>query len=117
MTKLHNLSVSIVVSDPWEFGTECGPGPFAGTIADATAEKLLVRLVNSIPYQGKMLYVAVTQCRHAGDALDNIGQKRMHVNVLLLPSKVETVAQLEPTNIRDGVAVIGTIELLSVQPN
>jgi hypothetical protein len=51
-TNLLNLAVSITVSDPWEFGTECGTGPFAGTITDVASDWLIIRLAVPIAYRG-----------------------------------------------------------------
>lgn len=109
-TKLLNLPVLIVVSDPWEFGTECGTGPFFGPILDATNAKLLVRFSKPVNYQGKTLLVALGQCRHIGDSLEKLSEKPMAVNLVLLPEAVEKIAELNPEKDREGVAVIATIQ-------
>lgn len=109
-TKLLNLPVLIFVSDPWEFGSECGTGPFFGPILDATNAKLLVRFSKPVNYEGKTLLVAVGQCRHVGDTLENLSEKPMAMNLVLFPEAVEIIAELNPEKTEEGVAVIGTIQ-------
>lgn len=107
---LLNLSVEILVSEPWEFGTECGVGPFGGIIIDATAEKLLVQLSKPISYSGKTLHTVAARPRHVGDTPEAVTTKRLSANFMLLPQQVDSVAKLQPDVTRDGVAAIGTIE-------
>jgi hypothetical protein len=74
---LLNRSVELLVSEPWEFGTECGVGPFGGVIIDATAETLLIRLTKPISCAGKMLHTAAARPRHVGDRPEAIMTKRL----------------------------------------
>ena len=107
---LLKLSVGILVSEPWEIGTECGVGPFAGIIIDATAEKLLIRLSKPISYAGKTLHTAAARPRHAGDNPEAVMTKRLSANFMLLPQEIDSVAELQPNVTKDGVAAIGTVE-------
>ena len=52
LTSLLNRPVAVLVSDPWEFGVQCGIGPFVGTVVGATSELLIVRLSEPILYTG-----------------------------------------------------------------
>ena len=56
--------VSIFVSDPWEFGTACGVGPFCGEIADRREGRLLVRLCIGIEYGGVQYEGVIASARH-----------------------------------------------------
>lgn len=107
---LINLSVEILVSDPWDFGTECGVGPFSGIIINATAEKLVIRLSKPISYSGKTLHTAAASPRHVGDSPEAVTTKRLSANFMLLPQKIDSVSQLQPEVTKDGVAVVGTVE-------
>ncbi len=107
---LLNLSVEILVSEPWEFGTECGVGPFGGIIIDATAEKLLILLSKPITYSGKTLHTVAARPRHVGDTPEAVMTKRLSANFMLLPQQIDSIAKLQPDVTRDGVAAIGTIE-------
>lgn len=110
---LLNLSVAIVVSDPWEFGSECGIGPFTGTVTDTTPEKLVIRLSAPIHYRGKTLKTVVAQTRHAGDELQMIMINALSANLMLLPLDIRLASELQPSLTKDGVVTIGTVECTS----
>jgi len=107
---LANVGVSIVVSDPWEFGSECGTGPFLGTVTDASADTLVVRLATPITYRGQTLLSAVAKARHIGDQPGSISFKPLSANIILLPLVVSLVVDVSPRLTKNGVIVIGTVE-------
>lgn len=108
-TSLLNLPVNITISDPWEFGTECGPGPFDGTITDATSDRLIVRLLSPVVYRGKTLKSAVARPRRAGDLPATVAFRALAANLILLPVDVQVAAQVDTGTTRDGVAAVGTV--------
>ncbi len=107
---LTNLPVSLVVSDPWEFGTECGTGPFLGTITDASADSLVIRLATPIVYKGRTLRSAVAKPRHVGDQPSSVAFKPLFANVILTHVAISVVADIGADTTKDGVLVIGTVE-------
>ena len=111
-SSLLNLSVGILVSEPWEFGTECGVGPFGGIVIDVTAEKLLIQLSKPISYMGRTLHTVAARPRYVGDTPDVITTKRLSANLMLLPQKIDSIAKLHPDVTIDGVAAVGTIEMI-----
>jgi hypothetical protein len=111
-TALTSLPVSIFVTDPWEFGTECGTGPFTGTITHATKERLVIALSSPIDYHGKTLKTIVAQPRHVGVETQSITVKAMSSNLMLLPIVIHSASELLPSATRDGFAAIGTVEQL-----
>lgn len=108
-----NSQIAIIISDPWEFGTECGTGPFIGTISDVTNEMLIIKLLTPINYSGKNLQTAIGKSRHAGNSIDTIITKAMPANMLLLDSSIKLASEIQPNIKQEGIAVIGTIERLS----
>ncbi len=112
-TNLLNLQVAIVVSDPWEFGTEHGTGPFVGTISDVTDERLVIRLSDPIAHSGKMLCTAVAMARHVGDAVHAVAKRTLAVNLVLLPLEITHACELDPDLTRNGVNVIGSVEQMA----
>jgi hypothetical protein len=107
---LTNLAVSIVVSDPWEFGSECGTGPFFGTITDASADTLIVRLAKPIAYRGRTFPTGIAKPRHVGDQPASVSFKPLFANIILLPLDVSVIAEITPDTTKEGVFVIGTVE-------
>lgn len=108
---LSNCEAVLTVSDPWEFGTECGTGPFMGKVVDQTPEMIVVVLQRLIEYRGKILRTIVARPRHAGDSPQSAFLRAMPANLMLLPLEVYRSDDLRPAVTKDGVAAIGTIEL------
>lgn len=107
MTQLLNSVVDLSVSDPWEFGTECGEGPFSGLVTDAAKDALTVRLERPLRYQGKQLVAVVVRPRYKGESTDSLVQtRRLVANFLFLTRDVSSLATLRP--LEDGIAAIGS---------
>ncbi len=98
------------MSDPWDFGTEHGTGPFVGTISHVADERLVIRLRDPIAHSGKMLCTAVAMARHVGDAVHAVAKKTLAVNLVLLSVEIPHASQLDPDLTRSGVNVIGSVE-------
>lgn len=107
---LLNLSVAITISDPWEFGTECGTGPFMGNVMDANSEMLVISLSEPVTYQGRTLHTVVVRPRYQGDLPGSVVSKAVSSNLMLLPASIRTIADVKSSNTRDGIAAIGTVE-------
>lgn len=59
------ISVIIFVSDPWEFGTQCGVGPFLGEIICRREDKLLIVLSSPLEYAGQHYVAMLASPRYA----------------------------------------------------
>jgi hypothetical protein len=108
-----NLGVTITVSDPWEFGTECGTGPFGGVISDVTSDRLVVRLSTPIVYRGRVLSVVHARPRHLGDTPATVGLRPLHANLILFPDDGSITGHTGTETTRQGVSAVGTIGRLS----
>jgi hypothetical protein len=108
-----NLGVTITVSDPWEFGTECGTGPFGGIVSDVTSDRLVVRLSTPIVYRGRVLSVVLARSRHVGDTPATVGLRPLHANLILFPDEGPITGHAGAESTRQGVSAVGTVERLS----
>jgi hypothetical protein len=105
-----NQAVNITVSDPWEFGTECGTGPFAGAITNLSAEALIIQLRSPVPYRGRVFRRVLARPRHAGDVPSKAGVAPLFANLWFLSSDVQPGSEFGPDVTRDGLAAVGTVE-------
>ena len=62
------LAVEIMVSDPWDWVTEHGPGPFRGKALATTEDSVLVQLDDRIDFGGNMNEFVIASARHSGDS-------------------------------------------------
>jgi hypothetical protein len=103
--------VEVHVSDPWEFGTECGVGPFLAIVVDAEPGALLLRLQSPIEYRGRRFQTILARPRYApvsaGPLLDS-GQ--LAVNLALLVEEVPLLAAVTLATRAGMVAAIGSVE-------
>jgi hypothetical protein len=106
---LRNLHVEIMVTDPWEFGSDCGTGPFAGTTIDTIANGLVIQLDRPIQYRGQEFRTVLARPRHERDPLDAIATRRVAANLLLIPRDLPPGAEVKPSATEDGMAAVGTV--------
>jgi len=103
--------VALVISDPWEFGTECGTGPFLGTIKGKDSGKALILLDKTILYSGTNYSVCICTSRHQGKDIDDIlNGKKVAANMMLISTKITSFSDINGQSKYKSQAVIGTIE-------
>jgi hypothetical protein len=103
--------VALVVSDPWEFGTECGTGPFWGDIKDKDIGKVLILLTKTISYGGNNYSVCICTPRHQGkDINDILNGEKIAANMMLISEKVASFSDVNRQSQYKTQAIIGTIE-------
>lgn len=78
---LIGKSVTLTISEPWDFGTVHGNGPFAAAIVDVTPNHdsrgprgLLVRLAKPLWYQGNVCEYMIATPRASGDDLGKLAR-------------------------------------------
>ena len=75
-----DVLVEIMVSDPWEWGTELGVGPFTATIVewelhdDGQAKAILLVFANTVEFEGVECRYFVGSPRFVGAHLEDIMQ-------------------------------------------
>lgn len=103
---------SITISDPWDFGSACGVGPFHGRIADAGPQKLLIILDTPIQYSNENYSSATCQVRHAGVSTHDLAAgDPVSFNIVLLPTQTDTLDHITDEQFRKGMAAVGTVQL------
>lgn len=123
MRRLIGESVALTVSDPWEFGTECGVRSFYGKVTDFGIEKIgdvdiertLVTLDAPINYSSANYVSAICHVRHEGASLEDLeAGLNASVNITLLPIEANTFGDINSENFRSGFAASGSLQLAQV---
>jgi hypothetical protein len=94
---------------PWDFGTQCGVGPFAGTVVAAEEGRVAVLLNQPIRYQNRHLRVALVRARHRDRPLTSLGGDPMPANLMLIPERLTPEGALDFSPTRDGIAAVGSL--------
>ena len=79
ISMLEGLSINVVVSDPWEFGTLHGTGPFTGKIlkvgvdpSNSERQSALIQLDMPLVFEGVQCEFFVANSRHVDESLQDI---------------------------------------------
>lgn len=103
--------VRIFVSDPWEFGTECGVGPFTATIVDVNTDALLLNLREPIEYRGSHLRTLVAMARYAPKTIEQSTlEERLAANLVFFRPLVTDLSQVTGDAKEGMVPAIGSVE-------
>jgi hypothetical protein len=75
--ELKGSTVSVLVSEPWEFGTEHGVGPFTATVFQVNEggdreQGVLLQLTAPLTYQGVQCEYLIASPRYAGEAIGSL---------------------------------------------
>ena len=120
MYRLIGKRAALMISDPWEFGTECGVGPFYGQLTDSGTERIstvdvqrvLVALERPINYSGTIYLSAICHMRHEGNSLNDLQAKlSVSVNVTFLPKAPEKFSEISDVDFRRGFASTGSLQI------
>lgn len=61
---MNDVGVTIFVSEPWSFGTECGVGPFCGQVECEADDTLQIKLFDAIVYNNRTYSMVIAAKRH-----------------------------------------------------
>ncbi len=121
MSQLVGKKVGLMISDPWDFGTACGVGPFYGKVVDCGTKKIadedvqraLVTLDRPINYLNTNHVSAICSVRHEGASLNDLeAGLDVSVNITLLPKAAKTLYEINGEDFREGFAAIGSLGIL-----
>lgn len=103
----------VCVSDPWEFCTAHGPGPFVSTIVTQEGDEyLLVKLDAPIAWRDVDILMLVAATRHAGVSFARLVYGATVACDFLGLSNDEALEHgLENVSATDGPMLLGTIHL------
>jgi hypothetical protein len=86
-TDLLNQRVRIEISDPWDFGTECGTAPRKGVLFSLSDLRAVVELDETVVYQGLALQSVVVTSRHANRQLELSRDRSFPANLVFVAAK------------------------------
>lgn len=113
-TNLLNTTVVVTISDPWEFGTRCGVGPFPGRIVDQRSDAVAVKLDAPLLYDGRRLAAVIVRARHVSASLGGLGDgEEVVANFLFTVSEDVSLAP----GVESGVAAIGSVRQQQARPS
>ncbi len=58
--------IEFVISDPWEWQTELGPGPLVAQVVDRNEDYALVQLTSPVTFRNRRVEFLVASPRHRG---------------------------------------------------
>jgi len=103
---LLNIAVTITVGDPWEFGAQCGVGPFPGRVVEERPDAVAVVLDVPLSYEGKRLASVVIRPWHVGDQVAALGDgQEVMANCLFTDNESVSLTQGDKT----GMAATGSV--------
>jgi hypothetical protein len=111
--------VTLMVSDPWDFGTEHGNGPFLAAVVGLESKgegsagaQALLRLQTALDFEGVNCEYLIARARHQGDSIRDIVSRPVFCNLTVIPS--ERALSATPFDLswwRGGVGLIATVSL------
>ena len=114
--RLIGMKVKITVSDPWEFVTENGSGPFTAVVDHAQGDSLLIHFESLVMSCGHAYKYFVVSPRSASDDLEDLdraGRIVRIVNCNLSAISDEAARSARPCDVRSwrgGLGLLGSIE-------
>lgn len=104
--------IALRISDPWDFGTQCGVGPFFGSAIDEDNNRLLLLFTKPITYLDLTYQSALCSLRHKGSSIrDLICGGAIAVNVVLLTDQPARLNDVRECEFKKGFAAIGSLEI------
>ena len=105
---LLGLKVNLVISDPWDLVSECGAGPFSGTIKEIDQGEALIGLDKLISCRGTQYFTAKVTARPQGKELQTItNEETVAVNMMFISTNEVSLNHISGNTL----AAIGNIEM------
>jgi len=103
--------VDVFVSDPWEFGTECGSGPFTGRVVEIDDDAYLIRLDTSLNYRGLSFKSLIAKPRHVGVTPTDfdLAEGMLSTNMVLSISSPDSLQATKSAGVGENLVVIGSL--------
>ncbi len=114
---LTGKRIEIVVSDPWDFVTDNGSGPFAAVVERVEGDAILIRLDSVVTSGGQAFEFFVVTPRSESDDLADLGLAGRTVNCNLAAISDDAARSEHPCDLgswRGGLGLLGSIEAVPV---
>lgn len=112
--KLDGMYVQLIVSDPWDFVTASGSGPFKARIVqrdNSSPPQMLLKLEAPIEYRGSQYEFLVVSPRHTDDSFVHLFSGRsIHINALCIDRNQLTKGDLFGSTWRGGLALTADLQ-------
>lgn len=113
-SKMQDKKIEIIVSDPWEFGTIHGTGPFlAEVLKEKDNEALLIKLDKALEFEQVQCQYFVASPRLEGDSISDIPRGKT-VGCNLTRITKEHANSADPFDLswwRGGVGLIASLSI------
>ena len=113
---LVGKAIEIIVSDPWDFVTDHGGGPFAAVVDRIESDRLLVHLDLSIEYGGQAFDYLVVSPRAECDDIADLAVAGRTINCGLVGVSSGAARSNHPCDLeswRGGLALLGSIKSMN----
>jgi len=114
--KLEGMSVAVMVSDPWEFGTAHGVGPFTAKVVKTGKDesgllKALLRLDVPVVFEGVRYEFIVAESRAVSHPIEGLAHGSSACSMTAISSdQANSSKPLDVSWWRGGGALIGSVE-------
>ncbi len=104
--------VEVFITDPWDFGSKNGVGPFYGNVVDSDEKKILIRLDKPLGYSDTEYVYLLGEKRHEGDSIGAMSGEAIPMNFVLLEGpSLNRLSDITADRFKRGSAVVGTAQL------
>lgn len=121
LANLKGRTIQVWVSDPWDFGTEHGCGPFRATVLESRAvdgmsgDAVVLRLSNPLDFEGVRCECLVAVPRHESSSFASLHSGAIVPSNLAVIPQDRTAAAV-PLNLvrwRGGVGLVGSLQVVT----
>ena len=91
--------IKLIRTDPWDFVTAIGSGPFNGVITDVQSpgcDKVIVHLNHSLHYKNVEFCFVVASARHVGDKFEGSSTGSLFCNIVSLTEEEGRAGTFSP---------------------
>jgi hypothetical protein len=112
--ELAGMNVQLIVSDPWDFVTASGPGPYKARIVQidsSSPPQMLLKLDKPVEYRDNRWEFLVASPRHTDDSFSFLFSGRsIHINARCIDRNDITKGDLFGVAWRGGLALIADLQ-------
>jgi len=111
---MNERNIKVRISDPWDFGTEHGNGPFDATIIKSTKDKIVIKFIKPFQYKDTNCQYFVASCRHQNQFDEDFPNKtEISVNLTKIEFDDKSNDDLfDLSKWRGGVVLLATVSTL-----
>lgn len=111
---INDMKIALIISDPWDFYSKNGPGPFTANILQIKNEDILIRLIKTIKFKENVCEYFIVRSRYETNFIEElIKGETIPVNLTMINDKnAKENDPFDLSNWRGGIGLIGTINIM-----